>query len=112
VCHSGDVKMDDTDNILSATAIAAAIFLAKKRRKRRGRKFPIRPVFKLRKELGEFTNFFTEIKENDEEIFFKYTRMDKNTFGVLLSLVSPALTKSCKTTVVISPEERLALTLR
>jgi hypothetical protein len=76
------------------------------------RRYAVRPTFQLRQHLGEFNNFFREIREGDPEIFFKYTRMSNRTYQELLNLLKNKLEKKARTCRRISAEERLAFTLR
>ncbi|KAF4517884.1 hypothetical protein B566_EDAN001838 [Ephemera danica] len=84
----------------------------KKKNRRPCRRFAVRPVLQTRKLKGEFATFFKEIKDDDPEYFFKYTRMSRDTYLRLLQLVGPKLQKKCRTGRKIPAEERLAFTLR
>ena len=65
------------------------LLLARKKtleRKKR-RKMWIRPIFKRRKEQGEYHNLVQELRLDDSESHFKYMRMSKERFDYLLSMV-------------------------
>lgn len=105
--------MDDSDTELIVTSTVIAYLIRKKQRsQRRKRRFSVRPVYRLRPQLGEFNTFFNEIKRSDPELFFKYTRMTSSLFDKLLQIVSPKMKIRSQASNVISHEERLALTLR
>ncbi|KAF4529518.1 hypothetical protein B566_EDAN015176 [Ephemera danica] len=84
----------------------------KKRLKPKARRFAVRPLFQSRKTQGEFVTLFQEIKDDDPELFFKYTRMSRSTYDRLLEIVGPKLDKKCRTNRKISAEQRLAFTLK
>ncbi|XP_018575296.1 protein ALP1-like [Anoplophora glabripennis] len=91
----------------------ATLYMKWKHQKRKRwhyRRWWIRPINQRRKELGHFSTLFQELKA-DPELFFKYTRMDENTFYELLKIISPQLIKH-SIRPFISPEERLLITLR
>lgn len=62
-----------------------------------------------RGEYGDFVTLFTELKE-DADLFFRYTRMDVDTFNELLQMVRPYLQKKSQRKP-ICPKQRLAMTL-
>lgn len=90
-----------------------AMLLMKKRKHRnRPRRFWVHPLLLERPNRGLFHTLFDDLQEDDEK-FFLYFRMSKNTFDELLSGISSIITK--KDTVMrksIPPDEKLALTLR
>ena len=63
-------------------------------------------------QLGEYQTLLKEMRENDHESFYKYFRMTPARFDQLLSLVGPMLSKKSLYREAISPDERLAVTLR
>lgn len=77
--------------------------------KKRTRRFYCRKENLDHNRHGFFEVSFKKIKLNEEE-FFKITRMTVPVYNILLSLVTPKLTKK-KTCNTICAEERLALTL-
>lgn len=75
-----------------------------------GRRWWVRPLNTRREEKGFYTNLIKELRFEDDEMFFGFTRMSISTFDKLLSLVGPSLIKySLRKS--ISPSERLYVTL-
>ena len=66
-----------------------------------------------RQQLGEYHHLFPELKKDGTK-FFEYTRMEKETFVYVLSLIENRLLKRrCNWhTQPVLPEERLVITLR
>ena len=62
----------------------------RKTRRARKRRFWIRDINQRQREQGDFTNLVQELR-NDEEQFFVYFRMNRNTFDRLFGLVGPFL---------------------
>lgn len=60
---------------------------------------------------SNFKNIFDELKYGDDEQFFKFVRMDKNTFAQLLEMVVEKIRKK-QSRKTILPEHRLAITLQ
>lgn len=60
----------------------------KKRTQRKRRKMWIQPIFKRRREQGEYHNLLQEMRLDDPESHFRYMRMTKERFDSLLSMVS------------------------
>lgn len=83
---------------------------AEKSKRCRNRRWWVRPINTRHAQYGDFKTLFAELKK-DEDMFFRYTRMDVSTFYELLQLVSPFLQKRSIRTP-ICPEQRLAITLR
>lgn len=81
----------------------------KKSKRWRDRKWLVRPINTRRMLQGDFQHFFQEMKE-DPDLFFRYTRMDVNTFSILLTMLYPYLT--LKSPKALPPKQRLAITLR
>ena len=106
-----------TDDLLLFLAVtqAAGLGLYKMWKKRKAktwinRRWWVRPINARRDEFGDFTTLFTELKQ-DADLFFRYTRIDVNTFYELLQMVEPYLRKR-SVRKPIGPEQRLAITLR
>ncbi|XP_046735632.1 protein ALP1-like [Diprion similis] len=98
----------DSDNEIDTLIVILSIALWLRTRPRQ---WGVRPIYRLRREQGEYWNLFCEIKRGDPQQFFKYTRMDCAKFDELLEILKPHLKeRSMRTTLI--PEERLALTLR
>ncbi|XP_046862866.1 protein ANTAGONIST OF LIKE HETEROCHROMATIN PROTEIN 1-like isoform X2 [Xenia sp. Carnegie-2017] len=93
----------------------AILLLLRQRRKRRNKykkRFWIEDILKRRKELGEYHRLIQEMRLNDPESFYQYFRMTPSRFDLLLGLVGPYLKKNSLYREPVSPEERLAVTLR
>ena len=69
------------------TVIISAILLRRRRRKR-SKRFWIRPIFMRRQQQGEYHNLLKEMRLSDEESHFRYLRMPKERFDLLLSQVN------------------------
>lgn len=105
------------DNILLFLAAAQISGLGlynlwKKKKAKRwvNRRWWVRPINLKRGEYGDFVTLFAELKE-DADLFFRYTRMDVDTFYELLQMIKPYLQKRSQRKP-ICPEQRLAITLR
>ena len=75
------------------------------------RRWYMRPINTQRQEHGFHYTLFQGIKL-DPTMFFRYTRMDLQTFNYLLELTEPRLAKKPTRLDIISAEQRLAFTLR
>ncbi|XP_024893938.1 protein ALP1-like isoform X1 [Temnothorax curvispinosus] len=108
--------MDDENIMLFICAMQVAslalytAWKAEKSKRWRNRRWWVRPINTRRAQYGDFATLFAELKE-DEDMFFRYTRMDVPTFYELLRLVGPFLQKG-SIRAPICPEQRLAITLR
>jgi hypothetical protein len=92
---------------------AAAILLILLKRKKEKRKYWIRPAISRRHSKGEFTMLVKEIEKEDDAWFYKYMRMNRTNYQLLVDLVKKDICKkSTNMRMPISPEERVALTLR
>ena len=73
----------------------------------------VRPWLMERAENGACSNIFNHLKLRDFEHFRYYSRMNTESFQHLLELVTPLITKKITSMrVPITPEEKLAVTLR
>lgn len=79
-------------------------------KKKRHRRFKVRPINKARKQSGGY-QYYKKMRTWDEEQYFKYTRMNKSSFNKLLSFTKPHITKQYRSDG-ISAEERLIITLQ
>ena len=75
------------------------------------RRWWVRPINERRKEQGDYENLVQEMRLNDVEMFFNYTRLTVEQFDCLLKLVGPSLQK-ISFREPITPGARLTLTLR
>lgn len=83
-----------------------------KARRRRQRRWWVHPVIDDRLTIGSFVTLYPKLREHPNK-FFNYFRMSVTSFDELLSLVKDDLLP-CEYLVrdAISPEEKLAVTLR
>lgn len=89
-------------------------YMYKKRqqKKKQKRKYWVHPILTERENYGAFHVLFEKLREDDEK-FFNYFRMRKETFDKLLSnLYNKLKHQDTKMRNCISPAERLAVTLR
>ena len=61
---------------------------------------------------GAFSNVFCSLAQNDPDFFYNYSRMSFSLFKKWLELVKPKIEKRTIIREPISPEMRLAITLR
>jgi len=95
---------------VAINVIKIIIQLLNKKRKRSKKKYWVRPMLLQRKSKGHFNNLFQFIKNNDNEQFFKFTRMTVRQFEVLLEIIQESLRKK-SIRESLSPEHRLCITL-
>lgn len=74
------------------------------------RRFRTRPINRKRRDANHF-KYFLEMKENDDEQFRKFTRMNKDSFEKLLAMLRPVIEKQRRKDG-IGAEERLVITLQ
>ncbi|XP_025157680.1 uncharacterized protein LOC112588024 isoform X3 [Harpegnathos saltator] len=87
-----------------------AIWKRRKRKRWINRRWWVGPINTRREEYGDFTTLLAELKE-DRDLFFRYTRMDVETFYELLEMVRPYLQKN-SLREPICPEQRLTFRVR
>lgn len=75
---------------------------------------PFNSLFSTRNSEGFFKNLIGEHLINDDEKFREFLRLNRKQFNFILSLVQEEITKkpTLRVPEPISPEEKLALTLR
>ena len=92
------------------------LLLYKRRKKKRlmkyKKRFWVREIFQEREDKGEFHCLVKQLMLVDHELFFKMFRLMPTQFETLLALVAPKITKANTRVGVISPAERLSVTLR
>lgn len=77
------------------------------------RAFRVRNLFLNRKRQGAFDNLLEEMRLGDPDKYTNYLRMTSDQFSHLLQIVGPYLQKDDRfRTDVLSPAERLCLTIR
>lgn len=95
---------------MCVTALLIGIqYLLLKRRK--DRRWWVRSINSNRRNQGDYHNLIQEMRLQDPEMFFNYTRLNVDQFDLLLSWIGPAIRKH-SFREPISPGARLALTLR
>ncbi|KAI8115878.1 Protein ALP1-like [Lucilia cuprina] len=77
---------------------------------RSNRRWWVRPVNLTRDSIGFFKTCMEQIKVQDEEHFFKATRMEVSKYIMLLTLLKPKLQKFSRRNP-IDPEQRLSITI-
>lgn len=82
----------------------------KLRKRRRSRRWWVRPAYDNCKTFSEFFTLIPQLRFNDREMFFVYTRMTPERYDHLLSLVDERL-KKYSLRDPVSPNERLMITL-
>ncbi|XP_063910359.1 uncharacterized protein LOC135127718 [Zophobas morio] len=109
------MDIDITPFVLSVAGLLVASALTQKnedsRKVRKPPRWWVRPIFQSRKSKGDFHNLMNEMRLSDPEMFFSYTRMTRDQFDYLLSLVGNKLKKSSRRES-LEPACRLAVTLR
>lgn len=98
---------------VTAQVLGLSLYIMWKKKKSKrwiNRRWWVRSINERRAAYGDFLTLFTELKK-DPDLFFRYTRMDIDTFYELLNMVQPYLQKK-SIRKPICPEQRLAITLR
>ncbi|XP_028395819.1 protein ANTAGONIST OF LIKE HETEROCHROMATIN PROTEIN 1-like, partial [Dendronephthya gigantea] len=90
------------------------IFLLKRNRKKNKyrKSMWVRKLFQERHSKGEFYLLVQDLRLFDDELFFRYFRMNAAKFEELLAMIAPEIQKSSVTRECIGPSERLCATLR
>ena len=71
----------------------------------------VRKFFKERQTKGEFYLLVQDLRLFDDELFFRYFRMNATKYEELLAMVAPEIQKSSVTRECIGPSEQLCVTL-
>ena len=74
-----------SDEELSVALVAAMIH--RRHCRKRPKKLWVRSIFAKRKEQGEYHNLLQEMRLSDVDSHFRYIRMSRQRFDVLVSLV-------------------------
>lgn len=99
---------------LLACSLFRKIWKAKckaRKKKRRPRRYKVRPLNRNREKKSFFYVRFLPMKANDPYKFYEYTRMTVQLFHKLLTMIEPRLTKT-EFGNPICEEERLAVTIQ
>ena len=75
------------------------------------RRWWVKPINQLRTEQGATAQLIQQMRDEDDESFFNFTRMTIQQFDYLLELVGPSLQKFSNREG-LTPETRLLVTLR
>lgn len=105
--------MDDEEFLILCFLQLCLLALIQKRdqgKRWSNRRWWVRPINVEPPIYGDYEHLFQELKYTDKEIFFRYLRMRRETFDLLLQMTRPFLTKVSKR--AFSPEQRLTITLR
>lgn len=104
-------KMNNNNNLLlGALGVLLCSAAIIKWRKKRVRRYRIRPINQNRHLNSQYV-YFQKMKAIDEEQFFKFTRMTRALFDELLGIIKNKISKR-NLKDGICPEERLAITLQ
>lgn len=103
---------DEEFLILSVLQLCLLALLQQRNRRKRwlNRRWWVRPINVARSIYGDYEHLFQKIKYDDEDIFYRYVRMRRETFNFLFEMTKPFLTKLSRR--AFNPEQRLAITLR
>ncbi|KAL1489767.1 hypothetical protein ABEB36_013701 [Hypothenemus hampei] len=106
--------MDDDEVVITMFSLLCVayqfIVAINSQPERRLRRWWVRDIYQNRIEFGYFNIMYKKMKERDPEEFFTHTRMDRDVYDLLLSLIKEKLTKTSIKTP-INFECRLAVTL-
>lgn len=86
------------------------IYEVQKRKRKRYRRWWVRPCNRLRNLEGAFEKIFLKYKQTDHEMFYKMTRLTVDLFDELLEIIGPHIHK-ISYREFLSPEFRLAFTI-
>ena len=79
---------DVDERELETVLLLSLLFRRRRNRKaKRGRSMWVRPIFRRRKQQGEYHNLVQEMRLSDPESHFRYLRMSRERFDCLLSEV-------------------------
>ena len=73
--------------------IATILVLRRRRTRVKKKRLWVGSIFKNRETQGHYHTLVNEMRFNDRECFFRYTRMSPDRFDHLLGLVDPLITK-------------------
>ena len=100
----------EVENQIIAIVILT-IIVVMSTKQRAARRWWVHPLLTSRERHGFFITHFQYMLENDdEELFFKYTRMTLHQFNFLIQRARPYLLKRSRKKP-LSPKERLMITL-
>lgn len=92
--------------------LCVAIAIVRHRKRRRKRRYWVHPIVSQRLLKGQFHKIYQDLRTYPDK-FFDYFRMSMKSYDELIKLIGPRITfKTTNMRKPISPEERLAVTLR
>lgn len=97
-------------SIVKIAHTTSKVYKAHKSNSTRNRRWWVRPVNITRDEEGFYKTCVQQLKEKDEEHFFKATRMNVGSFNLLLELLKEKLERFSNRKA-IDVETRLAVTI-
>lgn len=104
--------MNSSDSDDDLLFLITAGLLYNKIKKKKKRKYWIHPIINERKNRGFFYTLYDELN-GDPDKFFNFTRMSRETFQELLSIIKDSCSKRNTTMRESIPvEEKLLITLR
>lgn len=108
-----DYFSDTSDEEEFASVLAAWHVLKQNgKKKRRKRRWYVRPINRSRGTEGEFVKLVNEMRSIDHQYYREYFRMSPKVFDMLCDRIRPFITHAPTHERTISVEERLAVTLR
>ena len=112
-----DVEEDEEDCCMAVMAAAAvvstvSIMRAASYRKQRQRSIWVRPLYQRRSQFGAYNMVMAELRQSDSEMYAGFTRMSVDDFDTLLLTIKEDIMGSSRFRMPISPEVKLAVTLR
>ena len=75
-------------NLVKATIIMGLLRRRRRRCRRTYRRMWVRPIYRRRRQQGDYHNLLQEMRLSDPESHFKFLRMSREKFDSLLQMVS------------------------
>ena len=98
--------------VISKTTLTLFLLERIKRKNKYRKSIWVRKLFQERYTKGKFYLLVQDLRLFDDELFFRYFRMNATKYEQLLAMVAPEIQKSSVTRECIGPSERLCVTLR
>lgn len=109
IMWAGQMEEDFLQLMLASLAVVCAYQRIKRARRWTNRRWYVHPINQARELQGDYNTLFQQLKQHDTA-FFRYTRMDVQSFNVLLELIGPHINHPHPR--AIHAEARLAITMR
>jgi hypothetical protein len=86
----------------------------KEKNSKKSRSIWVKKIYKRRKEKGSYENLIKELALEDSENYLRYLRMDTTTFLNIVESIKHLISNNINSfrPDVITPEEKVAITLR